>query len=101
MLSGLKENQAKMSKSDPNSAIFMEDSRVISYFFNFYNFLKFFFIFLILNFFQEDVDMKIKKAFCEEKIIVGNPVMEYSKFIIFGSIGYFELRRPEKYGGNM
>ena len=45
--------------------------------------------------------MKIKKAFCEEKIIVGNPVMEYAKFIIFGSIGYFELRRPEKYGGNM
>ena len=32
MLSGLKENQAKMSKSDPNSAIFMEDSRVIYYY---------------------------------------------------------------------
>ena len=27
MLMGMKEGQAKMSKSDPNSAIFMEDSR--------------------------------------------------------------------------
>jgi len=30
MLSGLKQNQEKMSKSDPNSAIFMEDSKVIN-----------------------------------------------------------------------
>jgi tyrosyl-tRNA synthetase len=27
MLMGMKEGQSKMSKSDPNSAIFMEDSR--------------------------------------------------------------------------
>ena len=33
MLSGLKKDQAKMSKSDVNSAIFMEDSRVY-YFLN-------------------------------------------------------------------
>jgi len=29
MLSGLKKDQAKMSKSDPSSAIFMEDSEVL------------------------------------------------------------------------
>jgi len=45
--------------------------------------------------------MKIKKAFCEEKTVEGNPVMEYAKNIIFASIGYFELKRPEKWGGNM
>ena len=40
MLMGLKQGQVKMSKSDPNSAIFMEDTR-------------------------EDVVRKIKKSFCE------------------------------------
>ena len=39
MLLGLKEGQAKMSKSDPDSAVFMEDTR-------------------------EDVVRKIKKSFC-------------------------------------
>lgn len=29
MLAGLKEGQEKMSKSDPDSAIFMEDSEVL------------------------------------------------------------------------
>ena len=39
MLLGLKQGQAKMSKSDPDSAIFMEDS-------------------------VEDVNRKIKKGYC-------------------------------------
>lgn len=45
--------------------------------------------------------MKIKKAFCEEKIIEGNPVMEYVRNIIFPSIGYFKVKRLEKWGGNL
>lgn len=47
-----------MSKSDENSAIFMEDS-------------------------AKDVEKKIKLAFCPEKIIEGNPIMDYCKSIIF------------------
>lgn len=39
MLMGMKEGQEKMSKSDPFSAIFMEDS-------------------------EEEVNAKVKKAFC-------------------------------------
>ena len=58
MLMGLKEGQEKMSKSDPDSAIFMEDS-------------------------VEDVNRKIKKAFCRPKEIKGNPIMDYFKHIIF------------------
>lgn len=42
MMMGLKEGQAKMSKSDPDSAIFMEDT-------------------------VEDVNRKIRRAFCPEK----------------------------------
>jgi len=61
MMMGLKEGQAKMSKSDPDSAIFMEDT-------------------------IEDVNRKIKKAFCpEKKIVENNPILDYSKHIIFES----------------
>jgi len=49
-----------MAKSNPDSAIFMEDS-------------------------AEDVKRKIKKAFCPEKIIEGNPILDYCKNIIFGA----------------
>lgn len=77
MLSGLKKNQAKMSKSDPESAIFMEDSR-------------------------EDVERKIRNAYCprvaqtttevtddgapvasDEK----NPVLDYYQHIIYSRPG--------------
>ena len=75
MLSGLKEGQEKMSKSDPMSAIFMEDS-------------------------EEEVRAKIKQAFCPEKVATGNPCLEYIKYIVFGSLGEFLVERPEKYGGN-
>ncbi len=43
MMPGLLEGQEKMSKSDPNSAIFMEDS-------------------------EPDVNLKIKKAYCPPQV---------------------------------
>ena len=43
-----------MSKSDPDSAIFMEDT-------------------------VEDVNRKIKKAFCPERQIENNPIIDYTK----------------------
>ena len=58
MLSGLKKNQAKMSKSDPSSAIFMEDS-------------------------TEEVNEKIKSAYCPERETKENPCMEYVERIVF------------------
>lgn len=62
MLAGLKEGQEKMSKSDPDSAIFMEDS-------------------------EADVKRKIKKAFCPPEIVAGNPVLDYANNIIIGYYG--------------
>ena len=76
MLSGLKEGQTKMSKSDPDSAIFMEDT-------------------------EEDVRRKIKKAYCPEKIVEGNPILDYTKNIIFESFGEFLIRRDAKNGGDL
>mmetsp|Transcript_9749 Transcript_9749/g.12806 ORF Transcript_9749/g.12806 Transcript_9749/m.12806 type:complete len:395 (-) Transcript_9749:606-1790(-) len=62
MLLGLKQGQEKMSKSDPDSAIFMEDS-------------------------EADLNRKIKKAFCPEKELAGNPIMDYVRHIVFGYFG--------------
>ena len=76
MLSGLKEGQTKMSKSDPDSAIFMEDK-------------------------EDDVKRKIKKAYCPEKIVEGNPILDYAKSIIFESFeGGFTVKRDQKNGGD-
>ena len=59
-----------------DSAIFMEDS-------------------------EEDVNRKIKDAYCVEKEIEGNPVIEYVKYVTFPSLGYLLIKRPEKYGGDL
>ncbi len=75
MLSGLKEGQEKMSKSDPESAIFMEDS-------------------------EQDVKSKIKKSFCPVGIVEGNPILDYVKNIIFGARTSFTITRKPENGGN-
>ena len=68
--------EIKMSKSDPDSAIFMLDS-------------------------PNDVKRKINKAYCPPKQIIENPILEYCKYIIFELIDVFKVKRPEKYGGNI
>ena len=76
MMMGLIEGQAKMSKSDPGSAIFMEDT-------------------------VEDVNRKIKKAYCPEKVVEGNPIMDYAKYIIFEKFNPVVIRRDAKNGGDL
>jgi tyrosyl-tRNA synthetase len=66
----------KMSKSKPDSAIFMTDTK-------------------------EDITRKIKKAYCPEKQTKDNPVLEYCKYILFERFPSIKIERPEKYGGNL
>ncbi len=75
MLKGLLKDAPKMSKSMPETAIFVEDTK-------------------------EDVDRKIKKGYCPEKDIENNPIFDYIKYILFPKFGKFELFRDEKNGGN-
>ena len=65
----------KMSKSNPNSAIFMTDSK-------------------------EEITKKFKKAYCPEAEEENNPVLEYYKYIIFELVDEVTIERPDKYGGN-
>ena len=66
----------KMSKSKPDSAIFMTDT-------------------------EADIKRKIQKAYCPEKITHENPIMEYCKYIVFEKFPIMEIKRPEKFGGNL
>lgn len=70
--------EVKMSKSKPDSMISIHDS-------------------------PDSVKSKMKKAYCPEKTIEGNPVLEMCKFVIFPELddGKFLIERPEKFGGNL
>ncbi len=67
---------AKMAKSVPETCIFIYDS-------------------------PEDIKRKIANAFCPEKEVEFNPIMEYCKYIIFRELETFEIERSAKYGGNI
>ncbi len=66
----------KMSKSKPDTAIFVTDS-------------------------EEDIKRKIRKAYCPEKQAKENPVLEYCRYIIFEKFPEMKIERPEKFGGNL
>jgi len=66
----------KMSKSKPDTAIFMTDSK-------------------------EDVMRKFDKAYCPEGKEEDNPVLEYAKYIVFERFKEIKVKRPEKFGGDL
>jgi tyrosyl-tRNA synthetase len=68
--------ESKMSKSKPNTAIFIHDTK-------------------------EEIEEKIKNAFCPEKVVKGNPVLEIWKYIIIRKLGPRTIKRPEKFGGDL
>jgi tyrosyl-tRNA synthetase len=69
--------EAKMSKSKPDSMISIHDA-------------------------PDAVKKKMSKAFCPEKQIEGNPILELCKYVIFPDLKGkpFLIERPEKFGGN-
>ena len=66
----------KMSKSDPNSGIFIHNT-------------------------DEEIRTKIKKAWCEEANIQNNPLLDISKNVILHEFDEMKVERPEKFGGNV
>ena len=65
----------KMSKSIPDSSIFMTDS-------------------------AEEVKRKISKAYCPQQTSE-NPMIEYMRYIIFESFDEVRVERPSKFGGDV
>ncbi len=70
--------ETKMSKSKPDSMISIHDM-------------------------PDVVNKKMSKAFCPEKQIEGNPILEICKYVIFPELKdkKFLIERPEKFGGNL
>lgn len=69
-------SEVKMSKSKPNTAIFIYDE-------------------------PEDIKNKISKAFCPEREIENNPLMDIAKYVIFRDKKEMIIERPEKFGGRL
>jgi tyrosyl-tRNA synthetase len=67
---------AKMSKSKPESCIFIYDS-------------------------PADIKQKLAKSFCPEKTVKFNPILDICKYIIFREKSTFNIERPEKFGGSI
>ena len=67
--------EMKMSKSKPDTCIFVHDS-------------------------PEEINRKIKKAYAPEKITENNPIFQYAELALMRE-GKFLIERPEKFGGNL
>ncbi|HYB45384.1 MAG TPA: tyrosine--tRNA ligase [Nitrososphaerales archaeon] len=65
---------SKMSKSKPETSIFVHDS-------------------------AEEIRKKMGNAYCPAKVTVGNPVLEYAKYIVFRKASSLRVERPAQYGG--
>jgi tyrosyl-tRNA synthetase len=76
LITSLKGPGEKMSKSIPGSGIAVTDS-------------------------YDEIKSTMKGAYCPEKKIEDNPVLQIAKLIIFPRISTFKIKRPAKYGGNL
>src|SRR3989344_986650 len=66
----------KMSKSKPQTAIFIHDTK-------------------------KEIEEKIGRAYCTEKTVEGNPILEMWRYIILRKFTSRIIERPEKFGGNL
>jgi tyrosyl-tRNA synthetase len=68
--------EMKMSKSKPDSAIFMTDP-------------------------ETEIKRKIAKAYCPEKELELNPILEYCRYMVFERFKEMKIERPAKFGGDI
>jgi tyrosyl-tRNA synthetase len=67
---------AKMSKSKPETCVFVYDP-------------------------PKAIRRKIANAFCPERTVAFNPILDICKYIIFRELETFEIERPAKFGRNI
>ena len=76
LIPGLRGPGTKMSSSIPSSFISIRDSKI-------------------------DLERKIKNAHCVGGEIKDNPILAIAKLIVFPMFEKIEIKRPEKFGGNI
>jgi tyrosyl-tRNA synthetase len=67
---------SKMSKSKPWTAIFIHDT-------------------------EAEIKEKLRRAWCPERIVEMNPVLEIAKHVVFHENAVFKIERPAKFGGTI
>lgn len=67
---------SKMSKSKPESSIFVHDTK-------------------------DEIRTKIIAAFCPPKQVEGNPLLDYAKHIVFREFEHMTVERKQKFGGDI
>ena len=67
---------SKMSKRKPETSVFVHDG-------------------------AETIMKKVNSAYCPPKVLEGNALIEYSRYIIFRKRRSMKVERPEKYGGDV
>ena len=70
------EVDAKMSKSKPDSAVFIHDSAL-------------------------EIRRKVSQAFCPEGEAKYNPILDWVKYLVFYETTIFTVKRDEKWGGDL
>lgn len=66
----------KMSKSIPGSAVFIHDT-------------------------PEEIQSKIRKAYCPEKVVNFNPVIDWVEHLVLPIAGELQIKREERFGGDV
>ncbi|MFX1483144.1 MAG: tyrosine--tRNA ligase [Promethearchaeota archaeon] len=67
---------SKMSKSKPSSSVFVHDS-------------------------EDEIHKKIMAAYCPPKNVVGNPLLDWAKHVVFRSFDSVVAERKPKFGGDI
>jgi tyrosyl-tRNA synthetase len=68
--------KSKMSKSVEKGAIWVNDT-------------------------PSEIKDKYHAAFCPEKIVIGNPVMDHARMVVFPNLEELKIERPAKFGGDI
>lgn len=76
LITSLKGPGQKMSKSIPGSGISVTDS-------------------------YEEIEKNIRNAYCPEKVVEDNPLLQITKLIIFPRFESVEIKRDKKFGGDL
>mgnify|MGYP001564542362 CR=1 FL=1 len=76
LITSLKGPGSKMSKSIPGSGISVIDT-------------------------EEEIKQAIKNAYCPEKVIEDNPILQITRLIIFPHLSTLAVDRPAKFGGTL
>lgn len=76
LITSLKGPGSKMSSSIPDSLISIRDS-------------------------EKDIKQRMNNAYCPEGVVEDNPVLQIAKLVVFPRYDNVEIKRSEKFGGNI